>query len=89
MSIQDDELIEDIASFTLHECREWLLESEISSHDHPRPNPWKMTVDELREILGPESNGEPMVVLLERAVEGIDAGIIDGIDNWRAACLKS
>ena len=79
--------------FSLEECHDYLCESDLAERQMPYPNPWRMTTDECVELLGPEAlldSGRPdeLEILRGMVREEMNAGRIDGLESWRAACAQ-
>lgn len=88
---RDGFALEDIANlypdpslWCLEKCREWLRDN---GHDCPDADPWKMSRDELVEVLtdaGIECrDDEDSATLLAAVIANMDDETIDGIDEWR------
>lgn len=73
-------------AMTVEQCREWLSDHGMAE---PEPNPWTMDRDTLTAEL--EGTGtavfdeESNDLLADAVAEGMDAGDIDGRDEWRTA----
>lgn len=79
-------LYRDFSDASIGECREYL--NDIGG-DEPDENPWKMSRDELAELLTDAGievyDTESVETLLAAVIANIDDGTIDGLDEWRDA----
>jgi hypothetical protein len=78
----------DLSEWTLQQCRAWL---DDVGYDHPDPDPWKMDRDALRAFVADSGiddvSGEDEDAIREAAVSALNAGDIDGLDDWRE-CVR-